>query len=151
MPKFQYRALDDSGQMRVGTIEAASRAAVLPELEKLAFFPVDVSDMREPSRSWRQMFARAPTKEEITGVTQDLATLIKGGVTLDRALLILSETSARPSIAKLLLELHSGISAGNSWPRSCRASGHLSQDLRQDGRGGGGCRDAGRDVEGNSP
>ena len=43
MPKFQYRALDDSGQMRVGTIEAASRAAVLPELEKLAFFPVDVS------------------------------------------------------------------------------------------------------------
>ncbi len=114
MPKFRYRALDAAGQMRVGIIEAASNEAVLPELEKLAVLPIEISDVGETRRSLRQFLARGPTREEITGITEDLATLIRGGVTLDRALLILSETSARPALAKLMLDLHRAISSGHS-------------------------------------
>jgi general secretion pathway protein F len=114
MPKFRYRALDAAGQMRVGIIEAASSEAVLPELEKLAVLPIEISDVGETRRSLRQFLARGPTREEITGITEDLATLIRGGVTLDRALLILSETSARPALAKLMLDLHRAISGGHS-------------------------------------
>src|SRR5918997_564736 len=114
MPKFRYRALDAAGQMRVGIIEAASNEAVLPELEKLAVLPIEISDVAETRRSLRQFLARGPTREEITGITEDLATLIRGGVTLDRALLILSETSARPALAKLMLDLHRAISGGHS-------------------------------------
>jgi len=114
MPKFRYRALDASGQMLVGVIEAPSNAAVLPELERLAVLPLEITDVREPRRPLRQLFARPPTGEEITVLTEDLATLIKGGLTLDNALLVLSETSARPPMAKLLLDLHREISGGHS-------------------------------------
>jgi general secretion pathway protein F len=114
MPKFRYRALDASGQLVMGVIEASSNAAVLPELEKISILPIEISDVREPRRSWRETFARGPTREEVTGITEDLATLIGGGVTLDRALLILSEVGARPAVSQLMVDLHREISAGHS-------------------------------------
>jgi len=115
MPKYRYRALDASGQMVAGVIEAASTAAVTPELEKIAFLPIEIRDESEPAGfSLSRLFARGPTREEISGVSEDLATLIKGGVTLDRALLILSETGVRPAVAALMRDLHREISAGHS-------------------------------------
>jgi general secretion pathway protein F len=114
MPKFRYRALDASGHLVMGVIDAPSNQAVLPELEKISILPIEISDMQEPRRSFREMFSRGPTREEITGITEDLSSLIKGGVTLDRALLILSETGARPTISRLMLDLHRSISGGHS-------------------------------------
>ena len=114
MPKYRYRALDASGQVRVGLIEAASAEAALPELERLAVLPIEISDAGATRRSLRQRLSRGPTRDEITGMTEDFAALIRGGLTLDRALLVLSETSARPAIAQLMLDLHGAISAGHS-------------------------------------
>jgi general secretion pathway protein F len=122
MPKFQYRALDATGQMVVGVIDAPSNQAVLPELEKISVLPIEIRDVDDQPRSFRQLFSRGPTREEITGFSEDLSTLIKAGVTLDRALLILSETGARPSLAKLMHELHHSISGGHSLAES--VSGH---------------------------
>lgn len=114
MPKFRYRALDASGQMVVGVIEAPSSAAVVPELEKISFLPIEVGDESEGASSSRRLFARGPTSEEISGFSEDLATLIHGGVALDRALIILSEAGARPALARLMHDLHREISAGHS-------------------------------------
>ena len=100
--------------MVMGVIEAPSNAAVLPELEKISILPIEISGVREPRRSGRSIFSRGPTREEVTGITEDLATLIGGGVTLDRALLILSEVGARPVVSELMLDLHREISAGHS-------------------------------------
>lgn len=115
MPKFRYRALDASGQMVVGVIEAPSNEAVVPELEKISFMPIEISDERESKAPLGGgLFSRAPTREEITGLTEDLATLISGGVTLDRSLLILSETGTRPVVSRLLVDLNRSISGGHS-------------------------------------
>lgn len=115
MPKFRYRALDATGQMVVGVIEAASNEAVVPELEKISFLPIEIQDEADAGGfSLRKLFARGPTGEEISEISEDLATLIKGGVTLDRALLILSEAGTRPTVARLVLDLHREISAGHS-------------------------------------
>ena len=87
----------------------------MPELEKISFLPVEIKDESEPSGfSLRGLFARKPTREEISGISEDLATLVKGGVTLDRALLILSETGVRPAVGNLMRDLHREISAGHS-------------------------------------
>jgi general secretion pathway protein F len=116
MPKFRYRALDASGQMVVGIIEAASNEAVVPELEKISVLPIEISDESGGSGgfSLRRLFSRGPTREEISAISEDLATLIKGGVTLDRALLIMSETGVRPPIGLLMHDLHREIAGGHS-------------------------------------
>lgn len=122
MPKFRYRALNATGQMVVGVIEAASTTAVAPELEKISVLPIEISDLGGEGRSFRQMLSRGPSSEEITGFSEDLATLIKAGVTLDRALLILADTGGRPAVGALMRELHNGISGGHSLAES--VSGH---------------------------
>lgn len=114
MPKFRYRALDASGQMVVGVIEAPSSEAVVPELEKISFLPIEIGDEGETKSSAGGFFSRNPTSEEISGFSEDLATLIAGGVPLDRALLILAETGVRPPVARLMHDLHREISAGHS-------------------------------------
>jgi general secretion pathway protein F len=115
MPRFKYRALDASGQMVIGFIDAPSNEAVAPELEKISYLPIEIADAADEVRSsFRNPFARQPTSEEISGITEDLATLVKGGVTLDRALLILSETGTRPPVSRLMLELHRSITSGHS-------------------------------------
>ena len=76
MPKFRYRAIDASGQMVAGVIEAASTAAVVPELEKISFLPIEIRDESQPvGFSLRNIFARSPTREEISGISEDLAAL----------------------------------------------------------------------------
>ena len=102
--------------MVVGVIEAASNEAVIPELEKISVLPIEISDERGLSSglSLRRLFSRGPTSEEISAISEDLATLIKGGVTLDRALLIMSETGVRPSVGSLMHDLHREIAGGHS-------------------------------------
>ncbi len=114
MPKFRYRALDASGRMVAGVIEAPSSEAVVPELEKVSFLPIEIGDESGPVAKSPSLFTRRPTREEITGFTEDLAGLIKAGVTLDRALLILSEAGVRPPMARLMHDLHREISGGHS-------------------------------------
>ena len=125
MPRFRYRALDATGQMVVGVIEAPSNEAVTPELEKISFLPIEVTGAEEATAGWRQRFSRGPTHEEITGLTEDLSTLIKGGVTLDRALLILSETGTRPVVSRMLVDLNREISGGHSLAEAMSAYPNL--------------------------
>ena len=148
MPKFRYRALDASGQMVAGVIEAASTAAVVPELEKISFLPIEITDESERAGfSLRKLFARGPTREEISGISEDLATLIKGGVTLDRALLILSETGVRPG-GRQPDARPAPRNLGRAQPGGgcLDASGPFPQDLREDGGGRRGRRNARRDA-----
>lgn len=114
MPKFRYRALDASGHVVVGVIEAPSSEAVVPELEKISFLPIEIGDESEQGNSGGSFFSRGPTSEEISGFAEDLATLLKGGVALDRALLILAEAGVRPPVARLMHDLHREISGGHS-------------------------------------
>ena len=95
MPKFRYRALDSSGHLVAGVIEAASTQLSCRSSKNLIPAGGDQDESQPRSFSLRSLFARKPTREEISGISEDLATLIKGGVTLDRACSILSETVVR--------------------------------------------------------
>ncbi len=118
MAKFRYRALDSGGQLVVGEVDAASRADLMARIEQTGNLPIDVDEVREGgglAGSFRLTLSRGPRREEITSLTQDLAMLLKGGVSLDQALLILSELTGRPPIEALMRELHRGITAGKSF------------------------------------
>jgi general secretion pathway protein F len=67
------------------------------------------------------MFARRPSGEEITGLTQDLALLVKGGVTLGEAFEVLAATAPRRALAELATELHRGIADGRSFAETLAA------------------------------
>ncbi len=115
MTIFEYKALNASGKVLEGTIEAATPTDVLSQLDNAGITPLS---MREAStnagRSWREWLTPEPGAEDITGFTVDLAMLLKGGVTLNEALVILTQMETRRWLVRLIRQLHSGLAGGNS-------------------------------------
>ncbi len=115
MAQFRYRAIDRTGQLVFGEAQATSGAQLIQRIEELGNLPVEVTEIEDrPGRRLSHWFARGPTKEEITELTQDLAMLLKGGVTLSGALQILSEMTDRAAMRRLLRDLHDRLADGKS-------------------------------------
>lgn len=115
MSVFEYKALNTSGKILEGTVEAATPADVIAQLDSAGITPIS---MRESSanagRSWRERLTPEPGAEDITGFTIDLAMLLKGGVTLNEALVILTQMETRRWLVRLIRQLHTGLAGGNS-------------------------------------
>lgn len=115
MTVFAYKALNASGKVMEGTIEAATPADVVAQLDRAGITPVS---MRETSGDthggWREWLTPEPGPEEITGFTIDLAMLLKGGVTLNDALVILTQMETRRWLVRLIRQLHGGLAGGKS-------------------------------------
>jgi general secretion pathway protein F len=116
MATYEYKAISAAGKMLVGTMEAQSRAEVVQQLERVGYTPVSTRESdAKPARSWRERLTPEPKSEDITGFTLDLAMLLKGGVTLNEALLILSQMESRRWLARLIRTLHVELSGGKSF------------------------------------
>ena len=115
MGVFEYRAINLSGEMLVGTMEGASPAEVLQHLDKAGFTPISAREAHAgDKRTWRERLTPEPKPEEITGFTMDLAMLLKGGVALNEALLILAQMDKRRWLVRLVHALHLDLSSGKS-------------------------------------
>jgi len=115
MSLFEYRALNASGKVLEGTIEAATPADVLAQLDRAGITPLSMHETRENTgRGWREMLTPEPSPEDITGFTIDLAMLLKGGVTLNESLVILTQMETRRWLVRLIRQLHTGLAGGKS-------------------------------------
>ncbi|MBE7196993.1 MAG: type II secretion system F family protein [Parafilimonas terrae] len=114
---FAYRALDPRGQLLSGVMEAATPADVMAHLERLGCTPIAA----EPSaprnagpRSWRDLLKPEPSPVGVTTMTLDLAMLLRGGVALDEALLILAPLAGDRGLARVLRDLNASLGEGRS-------------------------------------
>lgn len=115
MSVFEYRALNASGTVMEGSIEAATPGDVLSQLDKAGITPMSMREITgSAQRSWRERLTPEPGPEEITGFTIDLAMLLKGGVTLNDALVILTQMETRRWLVRLIRQLHTGLAGGKS-------------------------------------
>ncbi len=115
MSLYAYKAINATGRMLAGTMEAGTRAEVIENLERAGFTPIS-ADETKPERQggWKELLTPEPRSEDITGFTLDLAMLLKGGVQLDEALAILSQMESRRWLKKLIGNLHAELSGGKS-------------------------------------
>ena len=98
MPSFTYDALDGQGRRVSGKITVGTRAAVLEHIHGQGLRPVSVNEMPEevPVTAQRSRFpgARRVTQASVEAFTRQLANLLTAGVSLGRALdIVTSETS----------------------------------------------------------
>ena len=93
MTHFQYRAMTGSGAVVRGVLEAPTRDQVVRQLRTRGLFPLDASERGEGglgallSKGLR--FRNRVTLKGLSMATQELSTLLKAGLELDRALGIL--------------------------------------------------------------
>jgi general secretion pathway protein F len=122
MPVFRYRAVNESNEVVEGEMEAPGRAVVVDRLRGLGQLPLYASEIEPGSRIVRRgrgifTFNRVSNRDVFL-ITHELATLLRAGVPLDRALetlIDLGENEAsRNLLGKILARLRSGASLADA-------------------------------------
>jgi general secretion pathway protein F len=124
--EFSYKAVDKEGRLQAGSLEATSHASALAELARMHLLPVIVQlQDRSLSVSLRRAIrvGRHLSTRDIVALTMGLASLLKAGLVLHRALNILGSTSDRAPIRALCSELERKVRAGSSFGDALEAHG----------------------------
>jgi general secretion pathway protein F len=115
MPTYTYKAMDPQFRFISGEIEAADLREVGRELEKLGYTVLDAASGKGGKKAGSSFFTfRRPVgRKEITVFLRELSLVLRAGLTLDDALLLLAGEEA-PGLASIIRDLRAAITAGAS-------------------------------------
>jgi general secretion pathway protein F len=150
MPVFSYKAIARDGKPCEGTLEAGGLDLASRQLRSqgLTLLKLDAG-ASNAIEATATLSGKPPTRQEILSMTSELAVLLRAGLPLDRALKVLIDMAAAPSMRQLLLELLAEVKGGKALShalqphdqlfgtfyinmvRSGEASGHMSTVLER--------------------
>ncbi len=125
MAEFYYKASDRGGKVVQGSIQAPDQSAVIAQLRKMGYIPIRIAapgSRRSGSSPWLNLnldlqlanpFARVSGKT-LLAFTQELSTLIRSGLPLDRSLSIIAEITDHPRLKKTAEEVLKDVRGGKS-------------------------------------
>ena len=119
MAFFRFKAVTPDGKVVEGTLEAVDQEAVLARLQEQGQLPIKVFSgedaggllNREIRLPWQRK--KVPQRDLLI-FTQELSTLVKAGLTLDRGLSVLSDLTENAHLAEVVRELLREIKGGQS-------------------------------------
>ncbi|GHD80285.1 type IV pilus assembly protein PilC [Salinibacterium amurskyense] len=115
---FEYKARDQSGKVVKGRIDASSENAVLARLRAMEISPISVTEAgsgtglnKEINISFLQ---KGVGLDDLAVMSRQMSTMISSGLSLIRALVILSEQTENPTLAKALGEIRQDVETGGT-------------------------------------
>ena len=125
MAEFFYKASDRGGKVVQGSLEAVDQAAVIAQIRKMGYIPIRIDapgNKRRVSRAWFNVNLDLKLANPFGGVsgkvllsfTQELSTLIKAGLPLDRSLSIIAEVTDHERLKKTAEEVLKDVRGGKS-------------------------------------
>ena len=137
MPVFRYKAVNGAGATVQGEFDALQETAVVEWLRESALMPLKIELAKgggsgpagassggtaAPAR--RSLFSsKRVTQEQLLNLTRELATLLKAGLPLDRALEILINLSNEPAPRSLMQQIRDDVRGGASLSQALEKSG----------------------------
>lgn len=116
MPLYRYKAADPQGGVLEGEMEARTAEAVAMHLQAQNFMVLAVEEALAASGGgWLSGFGRARvSQDDIAMMTREIATLLRAGLPLDRALEIVINLSANDEVADILNDVRQDVRGGAS-------------------------------------
>jgi len=123
MPLYTYRAVTPSGDVSSGELEAANEAEIVDRLRDQGLLPMQIAQAlgavatgerasKPPRASW---FApKRVTRDNVLGITRELATLLRAGLPLDRAMELLITLAPSLPVAVMLQGIRDEVRGGKS-------------------------------------
>ena len=113
---YEYQVRDRAGKIIRGHIDADSPAAVATRLKSMGYAPINIAasnsglkrDLSLPS------FGKRVKLKDLAIMSRQFATMINSGLSLLRALNILSEQTENPALAKVLGEVRNEVESGSA-------------------------------------
>ncbi len=145
MPSFAYTARDLSGQKVTGILEAASEREAASTLAAQALFPVEVR--AASGRGFGiQLGGKRVKGQDIANFFGQLASLLRSGVPMLRALNVLSDQSSNARLCEVVKEIKSkveeGETMGDAMARYPKVFSEMSTNMVRAGIEGGFLEDA---------
>ena len=113
MNRFNYRALDSQGLETRGSIEASTKEEAMAGIREKFDWIIQLSPA--PKKLELPRIAKnLPNQQELGVFTQQIALLLKNGVTLDAGLSALSRQEDNPTVLKFLKSTQSSLRQGKS-------------------------------------
>src|SRR4051812_35163380 len=128
MPVYRYKAVSAGGQVAIGELEAANEGEIVDRLRDQGMMPMQVSTAAANASaqgsgarrsnaggSGRTWFTpKKVTRDHLMAATRELATLLRAGLPLDRALEVLIGLAPSPPVAALLQQVRDDVRGGKS-------------------------------------
>jgi general secretion pathway protein F len=123
MPLYSYRAVTPAGDVSSGELEAANESEIVDRLRDQGLLPMQIAQSigvaaageraARPVRA--SLFApRRVTHDNVLGLTRELATLLRAGLPLDRALELLITLAPSLPVAVMLQGIRDEVRGGKS-------------------------------------
>ena len=150
MPQFSYKAITPAGEQKIGEMDAPSEAKVVENLSAEGLIPVTIkkgtSKQATNKKKSKKLFAsNKVTQEDILALTQQLSSMLKAGLPLDRALSILVEIGDNEAVNHVLQDLQSAVRSGKGFGDALNETGKFSRfyvNMVKAGEAGGSIGDA---------
>ncbi len=128
MPRYVYRAYDQRGVLKQGTLDTQSREAAIDALHRQGHYPLDVTEGgAAPTQRWWEREVFGGDRLSLQGLslfTHELASLVKADLPLDEALRIVSlQPLMSAKIRRVTQNVLDGVREGNSLSAALAGSG----------------------------
>ncbi|MEM6579968.1 MAG: type II secretion system F family protein [Pseudomonadota bacterium] len=147
MPQFSYKAIGRDGKSMHGVVEADGMELASRQLKSQGLTLLALESGAREQGSSVVSKGKAPGREDVLGMTNELAVMLRAGLPLDKSLKVLIDMASLPAMNQLLNELLSAVKGGKAFSqalqphealfgtfyismvRAGEASGQLSQVL----------------------
>lgn len=114
---YAYQVRDRAGKVITGTLEADNQSAVASRLKEMGYAPISISEAKAGIKKEITIpgFRRKSVKlKDLAIFSRQFATMINAGLSLIRALNILTEQTDNPELARVLTEVRNDVETGNA-------------------------------------
>lgn len=118
MPLFYYKAAGPDGDSLEGEVEARDQSAAAQRLQTMGYVPLRIEEMGAAAMAgrWRGSFGvRRISHADVAVFTREIATLLKAGLPLDRALEITANLAETEEVSELLNQVRNDVRGGSSF------------------------------------
>jgi general secretion pathway protein F len=123
MPLYSYRAVTPAGDVSSGQLEAANEAEIVDRLRDQGLLPMQIAqslgavatgEREAPPQRARWFASKRVTRDNVLGITRELATLLRAGLPLDRALELLITLAPSLPVAVMLQGIRDEVRGGKA-------------------------------------
>ena len=114
MPLYRYKAVTPAGESQEGEMEGVAQTAIVDRLQSMGLIPIRIDETISRSADARAGLFRKNrvTQSDVAVFTQEIATLLKAGLPLDRCLEILIGLSASEPVRQLMVQVREDVRGG---------------------------------------
>jgi len=124
LPLYRYKAVTPTGELQEGDLEGPAQAAVVDRLQGMGLIAILVEETstRGTTKAGLGSFGKSSVSQEDVAVfTQEIATLLKAGLPLDRCLEILIGLSANQPVRELMTHMREEVRGGAALSKAMEA------------------------------